>query len=107
MNWCFVSISFICFSPSFLFHVRSGDCEERHRKKAKTIYEIVSTVLLHLVCAKADHIDPNQMRGLLSPFIALFDVNFLLLSCNAIVNQSWDLHRKVRAQGIRCLSFCF
>jgi len=36
-------------------------------KKPKLLYEIVPTVLPYLVCAKADHVDPNQMRGLLSP----------------------------------------
>jgi hypothetical protein len=33
-------------------------------------------VLLHLVCAKADRVDPNQMHGLLSLFTVFFDVNF-------------------------------
>jgi len=41
-------------------------------EKAKTIYEIVLTMLLHLACAKADHIDPNQTRGLLSPLYRFF-----------------------------------
>ena len=58
-------------------------------------------MVLYLVCAKADHVDPNQMRGLLSPLYRSFRRDFFtVIPYDAIVNQCWDLHSKGSRAGL-------
>ena len=72
---------------SLSFTFEAATTRKDTEKKPKLLYEIVPTVVLYLVCAKADHVDPNQMRGLLSPLYRSFRRDlFTVIPYDAIVN---------------------